>query len=241
MSKKEIFTKFPIPSQTSKNDKVVILQIISLFKKYNYCEIGSFLGGSLTPHLMSENCSNILSIDDRERIQPDERGILYDYQGVTSDKMITNLKNVGLDVTKLKTFDKSIQFLPTFEKIYDLVFIDGEHTDLACFRDFLYSMKIIKNDGIILFHDSTIVYKGIQMCLVYLESNNIFHKFIKISNSEMSIIFLKDYSSEIFKIDTLESFYSESERYRIEKLIKNKISKNGQIIDTKIEKVLTKE
>jgi predicted O-methyltransferase YrrM len=81
--------------------------------------------------------------------------------------MIDNLKLLDLDLKKLEIFDKSIQHLPAFEKKYDLIFIDGEHTDNACFRDFLYSLKLVNDLGIILFHDSTIVYKGIQMCLIY--------------------------------------------------------------------------
>jgi hypothetical protein len=75
-NKKDLINeRFPIESQTSTEDKIVILKLITLFEKYNYCEIGSFLGGSLTPHLQTDSCQHILSIDDRERIQPDERGV----------------------------------------------------------------------------------------------------------------------------------------------------------------------
>ena len=95
-----ILKKFPIKSQTSKEDKKVILKLITLFKTYNYCEIGSFLGGSLTPHLQTDSCQHILSIDDRERVQPDERGVLYNYAGITSDSMITNLKSLDLNLDK---------------------------------------------------------------------------------------------------------------------------------------------
>jgi hypothetical protein len=238
INKDTIRDQFPIESQTSTEDKRVILKVISLFENYSYCEIGSFLGGSLTPHLKSSSCYDILSIDDRERIQPDERNINYDYSGITSQTMIDNLKKINLDLKKLKVFDQSIEHLPTFEKKYDLIFIDGEHTDHACFRDFLYSLKLVKDDGIILFHDSAIVYKGIQMCLVYLEANRIPHKFIKVTDSGMSILFLGSYSLELFDIEDTEKFYIDAENYRVSEIIKNKSVINNIVSDTKIEKIL---
>ena len=68
--------EFPINSQTSPTDKLSLLQIRDIFKKtlptYSYLEIGSYLGGSLTPFLKDPQCSHILSIDERNRQQPDE-------------------------------------------------------------------------------------------------------------------------------------------------------------------------
>jgi hypothetical protein len=238
MDKDLISKKFPIKSQTSNKDKIVILKIITLFKNYNYCEIGSFLGGSLTPHLQADACQHILSIDDRERVQPDERGVLYNYAGITSDSMIDNLKLLDLDLKKLEIFDKSIQHLPAFEKKYDLIFIDGEHTDNACFRDFLYSLKLVNDLGIILFHDSTIVYKGIQMCLIYLEANAIPYKFIKVAKSEMSIIFLGNHSTKLFDEENPAEFYINAEKYRIMQLIKNRSIVNNDISDAKVENII---
>ena len=236
-NKKDIKERFLIESQTSTEDKLVILKLITLFEKYNYCEIGSFLGGSLTPHLQTDACQHILSIDDRERIQPDERGISYSYVGITSNTMIANLKLLDLDLTKLEIFDKSIQHLPTFEKKYDLIFIDGEHTDNACFRDFLYSIKLVNNLGIILFHDSKIVYKGIQMCLIYLEANSIPYKFIKVANSQMSIIFLGNYSTELFDEENPAEFYINAEKYRIMQMIKNRSIFDNKVSDPTIEQI----
>ena len=75
---------FPINSQTSDSDKEVLLKIRSLLgPKYSYLEIGSYLGGSLTPFLRDENCIKILSIDNRGQKQPDERGAKFDYSGIT--------------------------------------------------------------------------------------------------------------------------------------------------------------
>lgn len=226
--------QFPIPSQTGWKDKQTLLKVINLFEKYKYCEIGSFLGGSLTPHLMSDKCLEILSIDDRGRIQQDERGIDYSYEKITSQMMIDNLKKVNLNLEKLTVFDKSIEHLPVFEKKYDLVFIDGEHTDISCFRDFLYSMKLVTDTGIIMFHDSTIVYKGIQASLIYLQANNIKYKFVKIPDCEMSILFLGNYPDE-FDEEDINQFYIRSERHRISWLINNRPIINNVVSDPKIE------
>jgi hypothetical protein len=236
--KNKILEQFPIESQTSRRDKETILKIIELFEKYNYCEIGSFLGGSLTPHLKSDKCLEILSIDDRERIQPDERGIDYSYEGVTSQTMIDNLKKLDLNLEKLKIFDKSIECLSLFEKKYNLVFIDGEHTDVACFRDFLHSMKLVIDSGIILFHDSTIVYKGIQMCLVYLEANKIDYRFIKIAKSQMSILFLGNYTYDSFDTEDTNNFFVDAEKYRIIQLTSNRPVIDNVVANAKIEKII---
>ena len=51
---------FPIYSQTSKEDKIFLLNTIKLLNlnlsTYNYLEIGSYLGGSLTPFIMDKKC-----------------------------------------------------------------------------------------------------------------------------------------------------------------------------------------
>lgn len=227
--------QFPIASQLSEKDRQTLLKLINLFEKYNYCEIGSFLGGSLAPHIKSDKCLEILSIDDRGRIQQDERGIDYSYEEITSQMMIDNLKKLDLNLEKLTVFDKSIEHLPAFEKKYDLVFIDGEHTDISCFRDFLYSMKLVTDSGIIAFHDSTIVYKGIQSCLIYLEANKINYKFIKVPGCEMSMLFLGNYPYEEFEEEDKTQFYINSERHRISWLTTNRPIINNVVSNPKIE------
>ena len=136
--------EFPIRSQTSDSDKLSLLQIRDILGSkgaYKYLEIGSFLGGSLTPFLRDPKCTNILSIDDRERAQPDERGQKFDYAGITNETMINALENANLDTQKLKTFNGSIEEITDDEDRYDLIFIDGEHTDHNCYEDFLYSLN----------------------------------------------------------------------------------------------------
>jgi hypothetical protein len=217
---------FPISSQTSKTDKLALLAVNKLFnREYNYLEVGSFLGGSLTPFLIDDNCKSILSIDDREKIQPDERGIHYSYEGFTTAIMKENLIKHNFNIDKLYTFDHSINEYKNYEKFYDLAFIDGEHTDIACFRDFIYCFKLLKKNSICMFHDSSIVYKGLQSILIYLDFNDIEYKFIKVSNSEISILFFGDFKNldidNLFVSENLKDFFLFSENRRAEDIINN--------------------
>ncbi len=130
---------FPIHSQTSASDKLFLLGAMRLVRQvgaYRYAEIGSYRGGSLTPFLMDPACEAVISIDDRERVQPDERGISYDYRGITTQMMLDELHQSGIDTQKMKTFDRSINAIKIDNGAsFDLSLIDGEHTDEACFRE----------------------------------------------------------------------------------------------------------
>lgn len=84
----DILLSFPIQSQTSLADKEFLLNAMGLLSAlsdgYEYLEIGSFLGGTLAPFLADPNCRKAFSVDDREREQPDERGLNYSYRGITT-------------------------------------------------------------------------------------------------------------------------------------------------------------
>ena len=87
MKRKEIEKFFPIPSQTSLDDKTAILKINKLMnskiKNFIYLEIGSYLGGSLTPFLINENCKRVISIDKRNQILDDERSEKWSYKKIS--------------------------------------------------------------------------------------------------------------------------------------------------------------
>jgi hypothetical protein len=190
---------FPIESQTSDSDKHFILAsrllVTEVRSSYSYFEIGSYLGGSLTPFLMDDRCTALLSVDERERQQPDERGLKFDYAGITHQTMIDELKSCGFDTYKLQTFDGSIDaYRPINEQAFDIAFIDGEHTDFACFRDFLWTLPLMRPDAIVMFHDSTIIYKSLRLIQLYLRKSGVRFKFMKKAGSEMSGFFLGEFS-----------------------------------------------
>ena len=47
----------------------------------------------------------------------------------------------------------SSDILPKLEKIYDFIFIDGDHSEQAVWLDAIYSFKILRINGIIIFDD----------------------------------------------------------------------------------------
>src|SRR5271166_3742236 len=130
---------FPIPSQTSDLDKRAILMVRSLMPPdYKYLEIGSFRGGSLVPFLRDPRCTWVLSVDPRLR-QPiaDERPGVFNYD-YTLESMLAELGQHDVPVDKLHNFVGEMQGVITPHR-FDLLFIDGEHTDVACFRDFAFA------------------------------------------------------------------------------------------------------
>jgi hypothetical protein len=161
---------------------------------YAYLEIGSFRGGSLTPFLMDPACKMVLSIDDRGRVNPDERGISFDYSEITTQSMLDELTRCGIGTEKLRTFDGSIDALiDNYTAAFDVALIDGEHTDEACFRDFLWTLPLMKSDAVIIFHDSTLIYKSLKLIMIYLEKTKTTYSFFKRSDSQMSALFFGKY------------------------------------------------
>ena len=226
--------EFPIRSQTSDQDKNVLLQlraILQVTKGYRYLEIGSFLGGSLTPFLKDPICISILSIDDRDTMPLDERGLKFDYGGITHESMIENLNGVGLDTEKIEAFNGSVSDYPAHSHEYDLIFIDGEHTDWAAFRDFIHSEKLRSKNAIVAFHDSTFIYKSLKIINELLKARGDIFTFIKVKDSEMSLIAFNKYAqidmTKYFKIEeNLEQFYKKSEEQMLLTTVKNRVGFN---------------
>lgn len=167
-----------IPSQSTDEDKrsflAVQLAVRELFDGYKYLEIGSYLGGSIQPHLLDEKCSKIYSIDKRPPQQPDERGIDYVYQNNSTARMIEHLKKVAEDkLDKLETIDGDTRQLQAYriEDKIQFCFIDGEHTDTAVVSDFNFCLDVLDKNGIIAFHDAQITYNGIAECVNSLEKS----------------------------------------------------------------------
>jgi hypothetical protein len=49
----------------------------------------------------------------------------------------------------------SCDILPTLDKIYDFIYIDGDHSEKAVWIDAINSFKILRNNGIMIFDDYT--------------------------------------------------------------------------------------
>ncbi len=143
-----------IESQSSEEDKKSFLACQAAVREikgeYAYLEIGSYLGGSIQPHLLDTKCRTIISIDKRPKTQPDERGFDWTYLENSTDRMIDNLKRVAPEyVEKIKTIDGSTEEIDpsTIEGPIDLCLIDGEHTDAAMRRDFEFCLSVLNERG----------------------------------------------------------------------------------------------
>ncbi len=179
----DLFTK--ISSQTSDHDKQSLLAcqlaVREMVPEYNYLEIGSYLGGSIQPHLLDPRCRRIYSIDKRPTSQPDERAIEYVYRDNSTARMLENLMRVdnnGLE--KITTIDGDTRELAPGQiaDVIQLCFIDGEHTNEAVLADFKFCLGLLDKSGAILFHDAQITYNGLAHCIDFLEQNAIeFHAY----------------------------------------------------------------
>ena len=227
-----ITSKFPISSQTSDTDKIFILKTIEtvLLNEpiFKYIEVGSFMGGSLTPFLMERGCSLVASIDERGKHSSDERGAKFDYSEITSKSMIDKLISHGIDISKLLIHDGTVKTFHCDENTFDIAFIDGEHTDVACVRDFIWIYPKMKNNSIILFHDSTIIHKGLSIILELLVEKGIQFKLLKDLNSEISAAFMGEYAAlnhrEIFgDSEDWQQFQNRSEIAMLRSVISNRV------------------
>jgi Methyltransferase domain len=177
----KIFEK--IKSQLSENDKQSLLACHlatrELAAGYNYLEIGSYLGGSIQPHLQDEKCAKIYSIDKRPLHQPDNRGVDYTYLNNSTKRMLELLSEVA-PVDKISTIDGDTRSISpaNIEEKMQLCFIDGEHTDEAVLSDFKFCLEVLDKSGAILFHDAPITYNGIAACVEHLKKSDIkFHAY----------------------------------------------------------------
>ena len=167
-----------IPSQSTDHDKQSLLAcqlaVRELVPGYTYLEIGSYLGGSIQPHLLDPLCQRIYSLDKRPYSQPDARGFDWIYQNNSTARMMELLGEVLPDTSKIVTIDgdaKSIDLSQVTERV-DLCFIDGEHTDEAVLSDFKFCLGVLKDNGAIVFHDAQITYNGIATCIEFLQNSD---------------------------------------------------------------------
>jgi hypothetical protein len=161
---------FTLPSQTSESDRRSLLRL-QLFVRtrdpaYRYLETGSHLGGSLLPHLADPRCAAAVSIDPRPASQPDARGRSFDYEGNSTGRMLGLLReHLGAQpLGKLRTFDlDAVEVTPDMiEGRIRLALIDGEHTVIAAFSDFISILPLLAPDAVLAWHDANLVVEAIR-------------------------------------------------------------------------------
>lgn len=175
-------------SQSSENDRRSLLRIKAVVRArkpgYRYVEIGSFLGGTLLPHLLDPACASLLSIDKRPQgPQPDARGEVWaeahTYEGVSTALMLQFLEQYvsAEQLVKLATIDADAATV-TLDAIgvCDLALIDGEHTDAAVLSDVTSLLPALAEDAVIAFHDVDLVKGGIDAAMAGLRDTGIPHR-----------------------------------------------------------------
>jgi hypothetical protein len=157
-----------IDSQSTANDKTSLLALQGAVRQkvgdFCWLEIGSHLGGSLQSLVVDPRCTQVVSIDPRPPVQPDERGPSYRYEDNSTQRMLNLLGQIpGARMEKIKTVDAGTDTLqPSAIKHQpDLCFVDGEHTDSAALRDARFCLSVISPEGCIAFHDAQIIYRGL--------------------------------------------------------------------------------
>ena len=182
LSKLDLALFAQISSQSTDDDKRSLLAcqaaVRDLVPEYKYLEIGSYLGGSIQPHLLDNQCQRIYSIDKRPPSQPDARGYDWVYLNNSTKRMLEMLSKVSAKTEKITTLDADTRTINPgviADKIH-LCFIDGEHTDESVVTDFKFCLRILADRGAIVFHDAQITYNGIAACLRHLEAGGVLFK-----------------------------------------------------------------
>ncbi|MCI0487793.1 MAG: class I SAM-dependent methyltransferase [Blastocatellia bacterium] len=179
-----------IQSQTAVADKESLLAVQRATRKsfgqYVYLEIGSHIGGSIQPHLLDPCCHLIYSIDNRPYSQPDERGIEQIYPENSTDKMLEHLRAVAPDnLHKIVCFESLAEDIDPqlIVRRPHICFIDGEHTDRAAVSDFEFCLSVTDPNGVIVFHDSDLVSRGIRSIIDKLRRREIDFRGMKLGGS----------------------------------------------------------
>jgi len=193
---------FKLDSETSTSDRQMLLAVQNIVRrnvdKYVYVETGSYMGGTLVPHLLDERCSMVISIDPRPDLQPDERSVTFDYTRSSTKLMVERLETeIPLSsMLKLHTFDYDASTLPPEAKSTDadLCFIDGEHTNRAAFSDFMSLYSFTKKDCVFVFHDANLVIDAIANVQAFLAYEGVRFEAMVLPNV-LSAIFIGKYAT----------------------------------------------
>jgi len=193
-----LFSK--IMSQTTDADKKSLLAVQACVRAssegYVYLEIGSYLGGSIQPHLLDPKCTKIYSIDKRQLVSRDERVEAPGYPGNTQQHMLSLLAELDTkNVAKIECLEGDTRSLPAslIREAPNLCFIDGEHTPSAVVCDFDFCSRVCATGGTIVFHDAQTVFRGLRSVISRLRKSR--RKFSALALSDMVYSISLDESS----------------------------------------------
>ena len=151
----------PIYSKIWFNPKY--FEILDKFKglnNLNFLEIGSFEGYGtnyfVDKYLTGANCL-ITCIDPWIKYSVSTVTNINGYDNLINEETYNIFKN-----NTMKNQDKIIikkgfsnDILPQLDKIYDFIYVDGDHSEKTVWNDAINSFAILKNNGILIFDDYT--------------------------------------------------------------------------------------
>ena len=171
-----------------KEDQQFLEEIGGFYDNYSYLEVGVYQGRSLPFQLIRDSCTRVMAVDLFPETYKDERH--FDHTDQPNwEKVYKFLKSRNVPIDVLEHFHGDIKDLPV-NGTYDIAFIDAEHTNEAAFRDALNVMKHMTRNGVIIFHDTTLVYGAIDCFNSWLEHMGYQSKMYKIKGSELSVFVL---------------------------------------------------
>lgn len=184
-----------IDSQSDDGDKRSWLALQRIVRRWNgnytYLEIGSYLGGSLQPHLLDPRCRRIISIDNRPPDElPDDRGQGFRYADNSTASMLSNLRAIDPgQVSKIVCFDCDARDIDPacLPDRPDLCFIDGEHTKRAVMSDFDFCARVCSPRAIIYFHDDWVIYPALARIIRALRKERKHFTVLKLLGSTFAI------------------------------------------------------
>jgi hypothetical protein len=124
----------------------------------NFLEIGSFEGmgtNYFIDNFLSGKNSFITCIDPWIKYSDSTITKMKEWDNYINENTY-NIFMTNTNYNKNKIIIKkglSVDILPQLEKIYDFIYIDGDHSENAVWFDAIYSFKILRNNGIIIFDD----------------------------------------------------------------------------------------
>ncbi|RUW36904.1 MULTISPECIES: class I SAM-dependent methyltransferase [unclassified Mesorhizobium] len=175
---------FQVKTESTLSDRTSFLRVQnfarSVFGHYVYLEVGSHIGGSLFPHLIDPACEAAISVDPRPMAQPDERSQVFHYPENSAARMIAVLSDrlPPAAMTKLTTIDSDVSDVrpDAVDSKATLALIDGEHTNRACFSDFVGVLPLMKPDCIVSFHDANLIADAVVNAERFLDHLGIMHE-----------------------------------------------------------------
>ena len=172
-----------IESETTMEDRrsLLALQLACRRKHpaFSWLEVGSHLGGSLQALVRDPACVRIESIDPRPQEFSDERvRSKISYPDNSTERMLELLGRVdSADTSKIRTHEATTGELDPAEfEAPEVCFIDGEHTDAACAADAEFCRRVLRDNGVIAFHDITVIYKAVLAFVMRLDGAGVPHR-----------------------------------------------------------------